>query len=412
MYSFKENIPVGDFEEFVSHASFAPIQQTEAWAKLKNNWEHFFCGIYSGETLCGVCLILVRKILPTIKHAYAPRGPILDFSDKEAVSAFRDGVFAFCKKHGVSSFVCDPEIPVGKTLPKLPKENFFDPIDTEKGKQDFENLVSAGFIHGGFGKDLHSALQPRYNAMIPLKKADGSPLSVEELRKNFKSANRRYFGKFCEFRGMSFEKTDDVSAFKKMLSNTEQRQHISLRGENYFALMKQSFGDKFYLGTEYCDVKKYLANLENKIEKEPQNVENADAFLKEAKDTLENSGEKVPLAAALNIFPPNTDGVKITEYLYAGSDLSVFSSFNAPRCVIAASCLAAAENGSDFLNLGGLAGTFDDGLYRFKETFSPIIVEFAGEFELKINKGRYAFMKKCLPAMQKTYKKFVKLIKK
>ena len=67
MYSFKENIPVGDFEEFVSHSSFAPIQQTKAWAELKNNWEHFFCGIYRDETLCGVCLILVRKILPTIK---------------------------------------------------------------------------------------------------------------------------------------------------------------------------------------------------------------------------------------------------------------------------------------------------------------------------------------------------------
>ena len=410
MYSFKENIPVGDFEEFVSHSSFAPIQQTKAWAELKNNWEHFFCGIYRDETLCGVCLILVRKILPTVKHAYAPRGPILDFSDKEAVSAFRDGVFSFCKKHGASSFMCDPEIPVAKTLPSLPEENYYDPVDVEKGRRDFENLVSAGFIHGGFGKELHSALQPRYNAMIPLKKADGTLLLFDELKKNFKPSIRRYFGTFQTFRGLEFEHSDDVAGFKKILSNTEERQHISLRGESYFSLMQKSFGDDFYIGIEYCDVKKYIANLEEKLEKE--NTEKNADLLAEAKKALDERGEKIPLAAALNIFPPNKDGVKVVEYLYGGSDLNVFPSFHAPRSVIAASCTAAAERNADFLNLGGLAGTFDDGLYNFKERFSPIIVEFAGEFELKINKGRYAFMKKCLPAMQKTYKKLIKLIKK
>lgn len=399
MYVFRENIPVADFENFVSDFSFSPIQQTAAWAKLKKSWQNHFCGIYNGEELCGVCLILVRKILPTVKHAYAPRGPLLDFSNANAVKAFRDGVFAFCKKHGISSFMCDPEIVVGKTLPSLPEENYFDPFDVEKGKREFETLCSSGFIHGGFGKDLHSALQPRYNALIPLKKADGTPLSFDELKKNFKQPIRRFFGAFQQTRGLEFSRSDDVGLFKKIISNTEARQNISLRGEDYFSLMQKNFGDDFYMGIEFCNVSAYISNLEKSGD---------EAALSSAKKVLEERGEKIPLAAALNVFPPNKNGLKVVEYLYAGSDLTVFPRFEAPRCALGNSCVAAIERGADFLNLGGLAGTFDDGLYGFKESFSPIIVEFAGEFELKVNPLRYNFIKKGLPVLKKIYRKIRK----
>ena len=65
-----------------------------------------------------------------------------------------------------------------------------DSFDIEKGKIGFDNLIFAGFSHCGFEKELHSTLQPRYNAVIPLKKADGSSLSFEELKKNFKTRIR------------------------------------------------------------------------------------------------------------------------------------------------------------------------------------------------------------------------------
>lgn len=415
MYSFKENIPQDDFIRFVSQADVAPIQQTVSWSKLKNNWQSFFCGIYKDKNLIGVSLILVRKILPLFSYAYCPRGPILDFSDKEAVAAFKNGIFDFCKKRKIYSVMIDPPIVVGKTLPELSSDAYFDPFDPEKGKSAFENLISEGFIHGGFGKDLHSALQPRYNAMIPLKKSDKTPLSFDELKKNFKTKIRKYYANFQAIRGLYYEKAEptkeNISTFKKIIENTEARQKISLREEEYFSLLAKSFEDKAFFGFEKCNIETYISNLEKRLQKEPENTEKIKKQISDAKEVIAERGNKIPLAALLTVYPPNEKGTKVAEYLYAGSDLTVFSSFCATLCGLGAQCVNCIEKDIDFLNLGGLAGTFDDGLYDFKKQFNPIIVEYAGEFTLPIKKFRYRFMKKGLPFMKKTYKNFKKIIK-
>ena len=88
MYQFKADIPVSEFTEFIESTSFAPIQQTEEWTKLKANWKNSFCGIYKDDTLCGVALILIRTLMPGFNYAYCPRGPVMDLTDSEMVKAF------------------------------------------------------------------------------------------------------------------------------------------------------------------------------------------------------------------------------------------------------------------------------------------------------------------------------------
>ena len=419
MYTFRENISISEFEEFVSKFPFAPIQQTPAWSRLKSNWRSFFCGVYrsgekeGGETLAGVSLILVRKILPFFSYAYCPRGPVLDFSNKELVEAFKKGIEEFCKKRGIYAVTIDPPIVVGKITPELPGENFLDSFDIEKGKIGFDNLIFAGFSHCGFEKELHSTLQPRYNAVIPLKKADGSSLSFEELKKNFKTKIRKYFANFQSLRGLYYERVEatpeNISEFCEILRNTEKRQKISLRGEDYFALIGKCFSDDAFFGFERCDVEVYISTLEKRLEKEPENSEKIGEQLTEAKKILDEKGKTISLAALLTVYPPNKEGEKMAEYLYAGSDLSVFPSFNATLCGLGDQCKFCIDRGLDYLDLGGVSGTLDDGLYEFKKHFSPIIIEYAGEFELKIKKFRYAFMKRGMPAMKRVYKNIIKL---
>lgn len=80
MYSFKADIPIKEFTEFVEGSSFATIQQTEAWSRLKGNWKSSFCGVYKDNELKGVALILMRTLMPGFVYAYCPRGPIMDFA--------------------------------------------------------------------------------------------------------------------------------------------------------------------------------------------------------------------------------------------------------------------------------------------------------------------------------------------
>ena len=128
MYQFKADIPVSEFTEFIENSSFAPIQQTVEWTKLKNNWKNRFCGVYKDETLIGVALILIRTLMPGFNYAYCPRGPIMDLTDIEAIKAFRDGAKEFCKKNNIYSLKTDPAIVVNKILPDIPSDKFFDPF--------------------------------------------------------------------------------------------------------------------------------------------------------------------------------------------------------------------------------------------------------------------------------------------
>lgn len=415
MYKFKANISVSDFTAFVEKSSYATIQQTEEWTKLKNNWKNSFCGIYKDEELVGVALILMRTLMPGFTYAYCPRGPIMDFCDIEAVKTFTDGAREYCKAQGVYLLKVDPTIVVGKTLPDMPEDKYLDCFDLEKGKQEFDNMVACGFMHKGFGKSLDSATQPRYNALIPLKDAEGNPLTAAQFKKNYKQKLRKYLGNFQVARGLYYEgaeHTDEnIALFKKILSNTEARQQINLRNEEYFNLLASAFGEKAYFAFERCNVNTYIENLEKRYEKEPDMREKIAEQIEDAKRVMSERGEIIPLAALLTVYPPNNEGVKIAEYLYAGSDLTVFSSFCATLCGLCTQCTYCAEKGCDYLDLGGVPGTFDDGLYDFKSPFNPIIVEYAGEFDLAINSTKYALMEKGLPLLKKGYSKVRKILK-
>ncbi len=416
MYIFKPNIPVDEFSAFVENASFATIQQTEEWSKLKNSWKSHFCGLYKDDSLVGVALVLMRTLLPGFTYGYCPRGPVMDFSDGEAVKAFTDGVKKFCKSEGVYLLKIDPTVVVGKTLPDLPEEKYLDPFDVEKGKIEFDNIVNSGFEHKGFGKELHAATQPRFNALIPLKDREGNPLSPAQFKKNYKQKLRKYLGTFQSARGLHYEgvehTAENIAEFKRILSKTEARQSISLRDEGYFNLLADAFGDKAFFAFEKCRVQDYVDYLKKRYEKEPENREKLTEQLADAEKVLSDKGEIINLSALLTIYPPNKSGIKIAEYLYAGSDLTVFPSFCATLCGLCTQCSLTVENGCDFLDLGGLSGNFDDGLYDFKSPFNPIILEYAGEFDLVINRGKYALMEKGLPLMKKVYSKAIKIIKK
>ena len=271
MYQFKADIPIKEFTEFIENSSFTPIQQTEEWTKLKSNWKNSFCGIYKDDTLCGVALIRIRTLMPGFNYAYCPRGPVMDLTDSDAVRAFRDGAKEFCKSRNIYLLKTDPAIVVNKILPDIPTDNFFDPFDLERGKIEFDTLVNNGFEHKGFVKNIGDAIQPRFNALIPLKDAKGAPLTAPQFKKNYKQKIRKDLGNFQPARGLYYEGAEhtpeNIALFKKILSNTEARQQISLRNEEYFSILADAFGDKAFFAFERCNVTLILKILRNAMKK-------------------------------------------------------------------------------------------------------------------------------------------------
>ena len=73
MYRFTSELPKEEYDNFILNYSMAPLTQTYNWANIKSNWRHFHCGLYKDDTLVGVCLILVKKMIKGLNMFFVPR---------------------------------------------------------------------------------------------------------------------------------------------------------------------------------------------------------------------------------------------------------------------------------------------------------------------------------------------------
>ena len=113
-------------------------------------------------------------------------------------------------------------------------------------------------------------------------------------------------------------------------------------------------------------------------------------------------------ARGLVIMPDPQAKLKIAEYLYAGSDLSVLSTLCASVGLIYAGVCDSIDAGCDYFNLGGVDGSFEDHLSKFKIKFVPHIFEYVGEFDMPVDKVMYLGFEKLLPMAKKAIKKIKK----
>lgn len=74
--------------------------------------------------------------------------------------------------------------------------------------------------------------------------------------------------------------------------------------------------------------------------------------------------------------------------LYAGMDQR-FKKFMPQYKIYVENMKWAFENGCKTCNMGGVEGSLDDGLTKFKDNFNPLINEFIGEFDIPVNKLLY-----------------------
>ena len=418
MYTFKTDISAEEFNSYVKNRSFAPITQTEAWGKLKIDWEKRYCGIFDCDgNICGGALLLIRNLAPMFKLAYCPRGPIFDLSNTEIFDVFMDGIKQFAKKNGIYSVKIDPPVPLKITAPELDESEFFTPFDSEKDEISRNYIFSAGFSHKGFSLVLNDYIQPRFNMIVPLAKKNGDFLTAGDLKKHFKSCERKYMGSFVTSRGMFFEEApftdENIDTFASIMKSTEERKSIFLRNKEYFKRLLVSFGEKAKLYFVKTDIDVYIKYLSDRLASESDDSKaKTEALLREAEQIKTERGKIITLSGSIVIMPPNDEGIRMAEYLYAGSDLGVLRQFQAADVMLAEIMKVLAEQKCHLLNLGGVEGSLDDGLYAFKSKFNPILAEYIGEFDLVINKFKYNIVEKNLPWAARIYRRLVSLIKK
>ena len=191
--------------------------------KAKSGWKPI--RVYAeqdGEIVAAASLL--RRAIPKIGRCimYAPRGPVLDTTDRELVTAFSGYLRSVAKQHGAILLKIDPPVPIEDTVSEA-------------------NLRSAGFkpiAAQGFG-----GTQPKCVMQLDLDKP------IDELMASFKE-KWRYNIRLAAKKGVTVRMDcdkSDLRTFYDLLKQTCERDGFLVRGFKYFEDMWDALVPRGYM---------------------------------------------------------------------------------------------------------------------------------------------------------------------
>ena len=370
------------YTEFIKSHKHGNMMQAIEWSAIKNTWGAVRVAVSDDEdNIIAAAQVLTRKGL-----WYVPRGPILDYNNKELLGFFLTNLKKFAKTKQAKLVKLD--IPIAVKDEKL--ANFKD-VDVDRSNDELiKTFKSYGYNHKGFSLDMSSTIQPRFNTVTKLEQPVPDLFS-KDTRRLIRDADK----KFVEVRRCGKENLDD---FLFALACTEKRKNISLRGREYFENLLDTFGDNALLYISYINVEKALKECHNRKENLEKEIEELGEKSPKKKRTLEEqvagTEKLITLFNGLEIEDKSKDQVisaAITiaygnhaEIIYAGMNED-FSKLPAQYKVFSDTMKKAQEMGISEVSMGGIEGSLNDSLLGFKSKFSPNIVEYYGEFDLVIS---------------------------
>ncbi|MEW6031640.1 MAG: peptidoglycan bridge formation glycyltransferase FemA/FemB family protein [Bacillota bacterium] len=323
------------FGEYVAHGPKGHILQTVAWGELKarTGWipVRFVVEEVGSGRLRGAVSVLLRRIpVPGRKLflAYAPRGPVVDYEDEEALRALVDEVRRNLRARGAVALKIDPDIPAART-------------------DVVRRLEGLGFrrVDRGLGFE---GVQPRFVFRLPL---DRTP---DELMAAFQPKTR-YNIRLAVRRGVTVRPGRDLAdlrTFYRILLETARRDRFLVRAERYYR-------DMWELLVERGLARLFLA------EHEGETLAGTIAFI---------LGDKAWYVYGAS---SNTRREVMPNYLLQWT-MILWAKENGCRMY-------------DFRGVSGNLDPSDPlyGLYRFKKGFGAEFTEFIGEFDLVLRPAWY-----------------------
>jgi len=343
----------------------ASFLQTPAWGEVKSEWRReSLAWELAGETV-GVALVLHRRV-PRLRRslAYLPEGPVLDWAADE-LAPWLDPLVEHLRKVGAFGIRMGPPVVVRRWDAAAVKAGIADGTVRRLGdvpptsrNPDGARVVSQlrelGWrpqsVAGGF-----AAGQPQYNFWLPLRDPDGRPRTEADLLAGMNQQWRRNI-KRAEKAGVQVcpGEPSDLPAFHALYALTADRDHFTPRPLSYFETMFAALG-----GEEPDRVRLYLAHHEGDL-----------------------------VAATVWV---RVGGHTWYSYGASSTEKRDVRGSNAVQWAMIRDSLAA---GADVYDLRGITDTLDPddahvGLVQFKVGTGGEAVEYAGEWDLPVNRALY-----------------------
>ncbi|MCW2851941.1 MAG: peptidoglycan bridge formation glycyltransferase FemA/FemB family protein [Nocardioides sp.] len=249
-------IPESQHLDFLASRDSASFLQTPAWGRVKSEWRRESLGWFRGPDsteLVGAALVLYRQ-LPKLKRylAYLPEGPVIDW-ETEQLGEWLAPMTAHLKAQGAFGVRMGPPVVTRRWSAAQVKDGIADPdvrrlddlAPTERdtvGARVVSQLDELGWrrqvAEGGF-----AAGQPQYVFQVPLT-ADGAPRSEDDVLKGMNQLWRRNIKKAAKLgvEVTSSNGAEDLKAFHDLYVHTAQRDHFTPRPLAYFHTMLDALG--------------------------------------------------------------------------------------------------------------------------------------------------------------------------
>ena len=351
---------------FVRAQRSASFLQTPAWGRVKSEWRSESLGWHdAGGNLVGAGLVLYRQ-LPRVRRylAYLPEGPVIDWESADLAAWLRPMV-AHLKGKGAFGVRMGPPVITRRWTAAQVKEGIASDAVRRLGQVPPQERSVSGArvvsmlhelgwkpqtVEGGF-----AAGQPQYNFVIPLRNDDGSARTEDEVLKGMNQLWRRNIKK-ADKAGVEVTKgsADDLKLFHDLYVHTAERDGFTPRPLGYFRTMVEA------LSAEEPDrITLWLA---------------------------EHGGDLVASTISIRV-----GGHAWYSYGASSTDKRDVRGSNAIQWAMIRDALAA---GADVYDLRGITDTLDAddshvGLIQFKVGTGGEAVEYAGEWDLPINRAIY-----------------------
>jgi lipid II:glycine glycyltransferase (peptidoglycan interpeptide bridge formation enzyme) len=401
-----------EFNLFTDSFPYFSIYQTSEYGFIMNtqNYTSVFLGLIDqNDKIVAASLILIEKN-NMFKYAYAPKGLLVDYSNKELVTEFTNLIKEYLNKKKIMAIKINPMI-IKSSYDYRTNITHANPSFNE----EIEFLKTLGYYHLGYN-NLFESFKPRYDAIIDLNK----PITTlfGNMNKNFKnkvtSADRN---------GVRIIKGNEsnLDYLYDQVKNKYPRDKKYFENVLYF-LKKRDMVDYYFAK---LDTNAYLINVQKKYQKQIDvcNKLNNKLFKSIGKNNNKLINNKIyeenklnelknELVFATKILRENPEGIILATMLIAKYRDEVyvlmdgynkdFKRINAKHLMTWKLIEKYSKEKYKRFNLGGMTNPNikDDkykGLNEFKLSFNARCVEYIGDLELITNSTLYSLYRNSKP---------------
>ena len=401
-----------EFNNFTNSFFYSSVYQTTEYGLLMNseNYTSIFLGLLDDlDNIKAASLILIEKE-GMFKYAYAPKGYLIDYTNKDLLEEFTLKIKEYLNKKKVIAIKINPMI-VRSSYDYKTNITYTNPTF----ELQMNILKELDYYHLGFN-NLFESFKPRYDAILDLSK----PITTlfGNMNKNFKKKI-----KSADENGVILLNGDakNIDYIYNMVKGKYPR------GRKYFENLLNYFSKRnmvdYFLAK--LDTNAYLINIQKKYQKQIEicNLINSKIFSRIGKNNNKLINNKLKqenklnelkqdLIEATNLLKEHPDGIIIAAMIITrfrdevmilmdGYDKE-YKSINAKHLMTWKLIEKYSKEGYRKFNLGGMTNPNlktekYSGLNEYKLSFNARCIEYAGDFELITNQGLYNLYRNSKP---------------